>query len=169
MSALRAASQDTVPTQDETHERIRDLLGAVTTALLEEQPELIAFEDRRPQRDRSSGESWHGVGTLCHVSPLLASHGAPRPADSHTEDLVEVVHSVASLRGMRRHRDLDGAASRGASWIDEAGDRLDLVVGVRVAVRAISAPFLPGSLSPVTTTSPPSPISPLTPPPRPLR
>lgn len=169
MSAVRVGSRDVVPTQDETHQRIRDLLGAVTTALLEEQPELLGFEDHRPQRDRSSGEDWRGLGTLCHVSALLVSGGVPRPADSRIDDLLDVVHSVASLRGMRRHRDQEGAASRAVTWVDDDGDRLDLVVGVRVAVRAISAPFLPGSLTPVTTTSPPSPISPLTPPPRPLR
>ena len=48
-------------------------------------------------------------------------------------------------------------------------DLLELIVGVRVAVRAISGPFLPGSLDPVTTTSPVTALSPATPPARPAR
>ena len=42
-------------------------------------------------------------------------------------------------------------------------------LSVRVAVRAIIAPFLPGSLTPITTTSPVSALSPPTPPPRLVR
>ena len=55
------------------------------------------------------------------------------------------------------------------SWAGPAGDLLELVLGVRVAVRAVSAPFLPGSLAPMPTTSPVSALSPLTPPPRRVR
>ena len=55
------------------------------------------------------------------------------------------------------------------TWGGADGDLLEVIVGVRVAVRAISAPFLPGSLTPITTTSPVSALSPPTPPPRLVR
>lgn len=166
MSALPAHPSEGIPGQDETHSRIRDLLGAVTGAVLEEQPGLLSFEDHRPQRDRSSGDSWHGLQTLCHVSALLTSSGAPAESASATTSLLAAVQRIADARGMRRRSEQDAHGARGTTWIDPSGDLLEVLVGVRVAVRAISAPFLPGSLTPIASTSPVSALSPLTPPPR---
>lgn len=167
MSALPAGPSLSIPSQDDTHGRIHALLAAVTTVLLEQQPGLAGFEDHRPQRDRSSGESWRGLETFCHVSALLASTG--QPDGDNAQRALAAAHTVATARGMRRRSDSEVQGICGATWIDERGDLLDVVVGVRVAVRAISAPFLPGSLQPTRSTSPPTPISPVTPPPRLVR
>ncbi|MGP9538497.1 hypothetical protein ACT3SP_10820 [Brachybacterium sp. AOP43-C2-M15] len=169
MSAQPADGPATIPSQDDTHHRIHDLLGTVVTALLEEQPGLLAFHDHRPERDRSSGSAWHGLQTLCHVSALLVSSGEPAEAEGATGRLLEVVHEIAASRGMRRRSEHGGHGMAGATWVDASGDLLEVVVGVRTAVRAISAPFLPGSLTPMATTSPASALSPLTPPPRRIR
>lgn len=169
MSALPTGPSPQIAGQDETHARIHTLLSAATAALLEEQSGLLGFEDHRPQRDRSSGVSWRGLETVCHVSALLASSGAPGRADAGAARLLGAADAVATVRGMRRRSESDAHGICAATWTDATGDLLEVIVGVRVAVRAISAPFLPGSLSPVGSTSPPSPISPLTPPPRRLR
>src|SRR5690625_6979955 len=72
MSAL-PAGPDPIADQDHTHGWIRALLEAVTSAVLETQPGLMAFGDHRPERDRPSGGAWRGLETMCHVSALLAS------------------------------------------------------------------------------------------------
>ncbi|ASK65392.1 hypothetical protein CFK39_05610 [Brachybacterium avium] len=164
MSALPSGAPDAIPSQDQTHQRMHDLLTAVTTAVLEEQPGLLDFRDHRPQRDRSSGDSWRGLQTMCHVSALLVSTGAPTGSESATGQLLGVADGVATSQGMHRRSERAGAGMTTASWTSAAGDLLEIVVGVRVAVRAISAPFLPGSLTPMATTSPSSALSPLTPP-----
>ena len=169
MSAPASHHSDSIPGQDETHSRIHDLLSAVTTAALEAQPGLVSFQDHRPQRDRSSGGSWRGLQTLCHVSALLTSSGLPAPSTSATTGLLEAVHRIAGARGMHLRSEQDGHGIRGTTWTDASGDLLEVLVGVRVAVRAISGPFLPGSLAPLATTSPASALSPLTPPPRLVR
>ncbi|NMA77625.1 MAG: hypothetical protein GX960_10290 [Actinomycetales bacterium] len=169
MSALPSPSSDSIPGQDETHSRIHDLLSSVTTAVLEQQPGLLSFRDHRPQRDRSSGDSWRGLQTLCHVSALLTSAGPPAPTAEATTSLLETVRRTAEARGMSLRSQQDGHGIRGATWTDPTGDLLEVLVGVKVAVRAISAPFLPGSLAPRATTSPASALSPLTPPPRLVR
>ncbi|GAA1491150.1 hypothetical protein [Brachybacterium sacelli] len=169
MSALPTGPTPQIAGQDETHARIHALLTAVTAALLQEQPDLNGFPDHRPQRDRSSGVSWRGLETYCHVSALLASSGVPGRADGGATRLLTAADEVATTRGMRRRSESDAHGICGATWTDATGDLLEVIVGVRVAVRAVSAPFLPGSLRPVGSTSPPSPISPLTPPPRIVR
>ncbi len=170
MSALPSdPPPDSVPTQDETHQRVHGLLTSVTAAALEEQPGLIDFHDHRPQRDRSSGASWRGLQTLCHVSALLASSGLPERSEDATRRLFEAAHGSAAAWGMHRRSERAAAGMTTASWTNAAGDLLEMIVGVRVAVRAVSAPFLPGSLAPMATTSPASALSPLTPPPRPVR
>lgn len=169
MSALPRGTADEIPGQDATHARIRALLEAVTTVLLEQQPGLIAFRDHRPERDRSSGSSWHGLQTLCHVSALLASDGPPDPDQAACVRLLEEVERCARAHGLRRRSAEEAHGIHEASWGGADGDLLEVVVGARVAVRAISAPFLPGSLQPVTTTSPVSALSPPTPPPRLVR
>lgn len=169
MSAAIIDGSDWIPGQDETHRRIHELLGAVTAAVLEAQPGLLGFADHRPERDRSSGSAWRGVQTLCHVSALLASARAPETSASAAQHLLDAVHAVAAARGLRRRSTRLRHGISGATWSDASGDLLEVVIGVRVAVRAISAPFLPGSLRPLPTTSPPSPLSPPTPPPRPGR
>src|SRR5699024_2523003 len=170
MSALPTGpAPDSVPTQDETHRRVHGLLTSVTTAALEEQPGLIDFHDHRPQRDRSSGASWRGLQTLCHVSALLASSGLPVSSEHSTRRLFEAVHGSATSWGLHRRSERAGPGMTTASWTNAAGDLLEMIVGVRVAVRAVSAPFLPGSLAPMATTSPASALSPSTPPPRPVR
>lgn len=169
MSAPPAQPSDSIPGQDETHGRIHELLSVITTAVLEQQPGLIAFGDHRPQRDRSSGNSWHGLQTLCHVSALLASSGLPEDSTDATAGLLDAADAIAESRGMLRRSEQQISGITGRTWIGASGDLLEVIVGVRVAVRAISAPFLPGSLSPVATTSPASALSPLTPPPRLVR
>lgn len=169
MSALPREPEDRIPDQDTTHGRIRSLLASVTGALLEEQPGLLSFHDHRPERDRSSGESWRGLQTLCHVSALLASDAAPDPRPGAAHALLRAVEARAVAAGMHRRAVEEGHGGITVSWRDDLGDLLEVVVGVRVAVRAISAPFLPGSLHPVTTTSPVTALSPLTPPPRRVR
>lgn len=169
MSALPSAAPDEVPGQDETHRRMHSLLTAVTDAALAAQPGLHGFHDHRPQRDRSSGDSWRGLQTLCHVSALLAGDGVPARSPQDAARLIGAVDAVATSYGMRPRAERSGAAMTVVSWTTAAGDLLELTLGVRVAVRAISAPFLPGSLSPMATTSPASALSPLTPPPRPVR
>lgn len=169
MSALPTGRTASIPSQDETHHRIHELLSAVVTALLDQQPGLLAFHDHRSQRDRSSGSAWHGLQTLCHVSALLVSVGVPEATEGATPQLLEAVHEVAVACGMQRRSEHDGHGMAGTTWADRTGNLLEVVVGVRTAVRAISAPFLPGSLSPMATTSPASALSPLTPPPRGIR
>lgn len=169
MSALPSHVPEAIATQDETHLHIRDLLTAATAALLEARPDLEMFEDHRPQRDRPSGEAWNGLETVCHVSALLVAGAAPHLEDEDREELLSRVDEAVAPRGLRRRQDREDSGVRSTTWRDDAGLRLDVMMGVRVAVRAISMPFLPGSLQPLATTSPASPISPLTPPPRPLR
>ena len=168
MSAHPAVAADAIPGQDETHARIQELLAAVTDALLDQQPALRTFGDHRPQRDRSSGSSWRGLQTLCHVSALLASAGAPAAEDGTGARLVETVDALAGARGLRRRDRREGPGFLAATWHDGDGELLELIVGVRVAVRAVSAPFLPGSLQPMPSTSPAPRLSrlPSAPPPR---
>ena len=166
MSALPSGAEDEIPGQDATHERIRTLLESVTSALLAEQPRLGAFHDHRPERDRSSGGSWRGLQTFCHVSALLAADGDHDPAPARVDALLEAVERSARAAGLRRRAAETAHGVHSASWTGPDGDLLELVVGVRVAVRAISSPFLPGSLTPAATTSPVTALSPVTPPPR---
>jgi hypothetical protein len=169
MSAPPARSPESVPSQDDTHRRINGLLGAVTAAVLQEQPGLGGFRDHRPQRDRSSGGSWRGVETFCHVSALLAASGEPDRSSDAARRVLDAAHAAATARGLHLRSESEGHGISGATWTDAAGDLLEVIVGVRVAVRAISAPFLPGSLAPMATTSPVTAISPVTPPPRRVR
>ena len=166
MSAL-PAGPDPIADQDHTHGWIRALLEAVTAAVLEEQPGLMAFGDHRPERDRPSGGAWRGLETMCHVSALLASAHAPEPGSA--QQLLDTADGAAASRGLRRRSEREENGVRASTWRSNRGDLLEVIVGVRVAIRAISGPFLPGSLRPASTTSPDSPVSPLTPPPRLLR
>lgn len=165
MSAL-PADHDAIADQDHTHGRVRALLGAVTTAVLAEQPTLTSFADHRPERDRPSGGAWRGLETMCHVSALLTSRRAPDTTAEGAQRVLDSAHSVARAWGLHRRADRDDHGVRTSTWTNAAGELLEVIVGVRVAVRAISAPFLPGSLQPAATTSPQSPLSPITPPPR---
>jgi hypothetical protein len=169
MSALPRPAPGAVPSQDETHQRMHVLLSTVTAAALEEQPGLGGFHDHRPERDRSSGDSWRGLQTLCHVSALLTSAGRPEASATATARLIDVADSIATAHGLHRRSERTRSGVTSLSWTNTAGDLLEVVIGVRVAVRAISAPFLPGSLAPMATTSPVSALSPLTPPPRLVR
>lgn len=166
LSAHAVGTSDSVPSQDDTRRRLHELLGAVTAAVLEAQPALLGFADHRPERDRSSGSSWRGVQTLCHVSALLVSAGAPGTSASSAPPLLDAVHAVAAARGLQRRSTRHRHGISDATWSDADGDLLEVVIGVRVAVRAVSAPFLPGPLRPLPTTGGPSPLSP---PPRPGR
>lgn len=162
---------DTIDGQDRAHDRIRRLLSAVTEALLAEQPQVEFFSDHRPQRDRPSGAAWRGVETMCHVSALLVSRRAPDMFDDAVGRLLDVVDDATRPHGMARtggDAPEPVAGIHRAIWSDAAGNRLELVIGVRLGVRAISAPFLPGSLQPLASTSPLSPLSAPTPPARPL-
>lgn len=159
MSAL-PADHEAITDQDHTHGRIRALLGAVTAALLEEQPALAAFADHRPERDRPSGGAWRGLQTMCHVSALLTSRRAPDPTADGVQRVLDRAHTAARAWGLHRRSDNDDHGIRTSTWTNAAGELLEVVVGVRVAVRAISAPFLPGSLHPAATTSPQIALSP---------
>ena len=169
MSALPAKTPDVIASQDETHLHIHELLTAATHALLHEQPSLGTFEDHRPQRDRPSGEAWNGLETMCHVSALLVAGRSPDLSERGSQRLLDAVDSAVAPLRMTRQDDREDSGVRTVVWRDPDGVRLEVVIGVRVAVRAISKPFLPGSLRPMRTTSPASPISSLTPPPQPLR
>lgn len=150
------------PAQAAVHDRVRELLTAAGRALLAEQPSLQGFEDARPERDRPSGESAQGAPTLVHVSALLAARRAPDPSPAAADALVRAVDVVA-----RRRRSGPGTSRtrhgiRHVVWGFEDGDRLELVLGVRVALRVISAPFLPSPeeaapTSPATLLSPRAP------------
>lgn len=172
MSALPAeipGAPDSIASQDETHLHIRDLLAVATGALLREEPALGLFEDHRPQRDRPSGDAWNGLETMCHVSALLVAQYSPHLDQTGADRLLDAVDAALSPQRMTRTEDRMDSGVRTVTWRDPDGVRLEVVIGVRIAVRAISMPFLPGSMQPLATTSPASPISPLTPPPRPLR
>ena len=157
MSALPSGAEDEIPGQDETHDRIRVLLRSATSALLQAQPGLLAFR------------AWHGLQTFCHVSALLAADGRPDPDPARSARLLEAVERSVLPHGLHRRSAEEAHGVRTATWAGPEGDLLELIVGVRVAVRAISGPFLPGSLDPVTTTSPVTALSPATPPARPAR
>ncbi len=170
MSALpvyprRDPTYDTVRTQDQSYDRVRSILAAVADTVLEECPELVGLEDSRPERDRPSGSSWHGMETTVHVSALLASQSGCDPDPERRRRL------LAAIDGTVTQLDLHRCSCSHPStvlWRDEAGARLEVVFGVRLLVRAYSAPFLPGSLHPPQTTSPVSALSPITPPARSL-
>ncbi|AXK46063.1 hypothetical protein [Brachybacterium saurashtrense] len=170
MSALPSdpsSAADSVPGQDETHHRVRQVLTAVLEELRARHPGLGEFQDHRPARDRSSGDSWQGLQTLCHVSALLVGRGLPDPAEA--AGVIDAVHRAASAHGLHPRAENAGRGMTVVSWAGEEGDLLELVLGVRVAVRMVSAPFLPGSLAPVPSTSPAAVLSPRTPPPRLVR
>src|SRR5699024_9867270 len=100
--------------------------------------------DHRPERDRPSGGAWRGLETMCHVSALLASAHAPEPGSA--QQLLEAADGTAASRGLRRRSEREENGVRATTWSSDRGDLLEVIVGVRVAIRAISAPFLPGSL-----------------------
>src|SRR5699024_3158019 len=169
MSAL-PAGPDPIADQDHTHGWIRALLEAVTSAVLETQPGLMAFGDHRPERDRPSGGAWRGLETMCHVSARLASAHAPAPrsgqhplgggawrgletmchvsallASAHApepgsaQQLLEAADGTAASRGLRRRSEREENGVRATTWSSHRGDLLEVIVGVRVAIRAISA------------------------------
>jgi len=156
MSTAPTASPATLPEQHEIYDWVRGLLTGVTDAVLDEQPELGGFVDRRPQRDRSSGETWRGTGTLCHVSALLASAGAPDLSGDSARDLLAAADRAALARGLRRRSDSESQGISGATWRTGRGDLLEVIVGVQVAVRVISAPFLAAAASPVVVSTSPT-------------
>lgn len=161
-----AAPSTPVPDQDATLHRLREMLRTAATALLEEWPVLGDLRDRRPERDRSSGDAWNGLQTLRHVSALLAATGPAPEEPAAIEALLAAVDRAVSRLGMRRAGREAWHALHVVRWTTEEGDELEVMIGVTLALRAISAPFLPGSLAPRGTTSPASPLSPPTPPPR---
>src|SRR5690606_5464484 len=111
----------------------------------------------RPSRDRSSGGSWRGLGTMVHVSALLAAAG---PVTGDLADLAGTLDAALEELGLHRS---DGPLSSlpQARWRDDQGFVAELLAPGVVALRVISGAFLPGSLEPLASTSP------LTPPPRP--
>src|SRR5699024_7657371 len=83
-------------------------------------------------------------------SALLASAHAPEPGSA--QQLLEAADGTAASRGLRRRSEREENGVRATTWSSDRGDLLEVIVGVRVAIRAISAPFLPGSLRPASTT-----------------
>lgn len=149
--------------QDDAHQQVRDVLAAAVDAVLDVDSSLYTWEEARPQRDRNSGTTWSGIETMCHVSALLVGIDTGQPSDLARARAVDAVgRAVADLGFDHAPQAPDGTYV----WTDAKGARLDLVAGERLALRAYSAPFLPGSLQELRTTSPITPISPLTPPPR---
>lgn len=135
----------TLPSRAEVTERGAVLEREVVAALRAEQPELGEFTARRPARDRNSGEEVAGIGTLVHVGELLAGDGAPDPGRVATRRLLSAADAAAARHGMTGLRTTVCEGVLQARWSREDGDELELVIGVRVAVRVISAPFLPRS------------------------
>lgn len=156
MSTAPLGTPTAMPEQDEIYTWIRELLTGVTDAVLDAEPGLGGFVDRRPQRDRSSGETWRGVGTLCHVSALLASAGTPDPSGDNARDLLAAADGAALARGLRRRSEADSQGISSATWRTSRGDLLEVIVGVRVAVRVISAPFRAAVASPLVVSTSPS-------------
>ncbi|MGP9844697.1 hypothetical protein [Brachybacterium sp. 107] len=156
MSTAPTGSPATLPEQHEIYDWIRGLLTGVTSAVLDEQPGLGGFVDRRPQRDRSSGETWRGAGTLCHVSALLASAGLPDLSGDNARDLLAAADRAALARGLHRRSESDSQGISSATWRTGRGDLLEVIVGVRVAVRVISAPFLAAASSATVVSTSPS-------------
>lgn len=173
MSSVPASPEPPVPTQDETHARVRTLLAEMTRALLDQHPELEGFEEARPFRDRSSGGSWQGLGTMVHVSSLLLSRAplhraGPPPAPGALCTAAELESAASGLDGplhglgLHRAEAPPGSSLPQARWRGEEGLTAELIGAGHLAVRVISGAFLPGSVQPLSSTSP------ITPPPRPV-
>lgn len=159
MSAVPAPPDDRVPSQDEAHARVRHLLEVMIRRLQQEHPGIGAFVEARPCRDRSSGRSWQGIGTMVHVSALLATQdGVPSLPDALTR-LAAALDAELARSGLSRCHEPPSSLPQ-ARWRDEQGFAAELVAPGVVAVRVISGDFLPGSLEPLPGTSP------ITPPPR---
>lgn len=149
-----------VPGQDATLDRLREMLAAATAALLAERPALGDFRDRRPARDRSSGDSWQGRPTLRHVSALRAATGPALEEPAAIEALLAAADRALAHLGLRRTGRDAGHGLHVERWTSAAGDELEVMVGVTVALRAISAPFVPDPPAPRATMSPASPPAP---------
>lgn len=163
MSSLSAVVREEISSQDEALARVRDLLGLVAEEIDHLEPDLGGLYEHRPSLERNSGVSWRGIETVCHVSALLSSHREAPLGEDRRRRLFRGFDRSDATRSLHRHEDhLDSPLPR-RIWTTPEGDRLEIASGVRLTVRAISAPYLPGSLSRSVSTSP------VTPPPRRIR
>lgn len=147
-----AAAVEEISSQDAARSRIRELLRGCAEDLASEG--ITRLYEQRPERDRNSGTSWRGIETICHISALLAS---PQEMPEHARErrrLLDALGRGATFRDLRRRHDRLEAPLPRRVWSTRAGDRLEVACGVRLTMRAISAPYLPGSLRRAETTSP---------------
>jgi hypothetical protein len=99
--------------------------------------------EHRPRRDRASGTRYLGVRTIQHVSALIGSTAQP-PASPGPSSLLRIADRAMRGVGLVASEDSEVSGVRTRVWEGAAGDRAEVVVGARLLVRVISAPFLPG-------------------------
>jgi hypothetical protein len=99
--------------------------------------------EHRPRRDRASGTRYLGVRTIQHVSALIGSTAQP-PASPGPSSLLRIADRALRGVGLVASEDSEVSGVRTRVWEGAAGDRAEVVVGARLLVRVISAPFLPG-------------------------
>ena len=138
-----APRQSPAPAPGPVHERVRELLADVGAALLREEPALGGFEEARPGRDRPSGDTWGGAPTAVHVSALLAALRTPALSRTEADALVGAARTAAGCHGAGASSQTDRHGIRQVVWMLPTGDRLELVLGVRLALRVLRAPVLP--------------------------
>lgn len=132
-----------IAAQEEAHDRIARLLDVMIAELRQEQPSLGEFIVRRPARERHSGVLWQGLETMCLVSELMASVGTPGWRPGELAALVAGADAAARSQGFARCGDTQRGGLRQLVWDTPQGDLLEVVIGVRLSVRATSAPYLP--------------------------
>ncbi|MFE5774731.1 hypothetical protein [Brachybacterium sp. NPDC056505] len=99
--------------------------------------------EHRPRRDRASGTRYRGVRTIQHVSALIGSTAEP-PASPSPASLLRVADRALRGVGLAVSEDGEVSGVRTRVWEGPEGDRAEVVVGARLLLRVISAPFLPG-------------------------
>ncbi|UEJ84142.1 hypothetical protein Bra3105_07500 [Brachybacterium halotolerans subsp. kimchii] len=132
----------------EARSRVHEILSVVVDALRTHAaphagaPALELIE-HKPRRDRASGTRYLGVRTIQHVSALIGSTAAP-PASPSPASLLRVADRALRGVGLAMSEDGEVSGVRTRVWEGPEGDRAEVVVGARLLLRVISAPFLPG-------------------------
>lgn len=111
--------------------------------------------EHRPRRDRASGTRYLGVRTIQHVSALIGSTAEP-PSSPSPASLLRVADRALRGVGLAMSEDGEVSGVRTRVWEGPEGDRAEVVVGARLLMRVISAPFLPGVEQGDVSTTPPA-------------